>query len=101
MIDTLEKANIHDIEFARALGMDEGDVERLSLHQMKNEMHNKAFKMRQDNETISQEESNVLNARLGEIIDKLIDYDYDPMNDYIIDFNSFVLENGYYNNFCW
>lgn len=68
---------------------------------MKNEMHTKAFKMREENKTITQEEADALNRRLREIIDSLMEFDYDPMCDYIIDFNSFVKENEYYNKFCW
>jgi len=101
MIDILEKATIQDLGFAKALGIDESEVERISLFQMKNEMHNKAFDMRYNKQIISQEEANILNKRLEEIICKLTEFEYDIMEDYIIDFNSFVVSNEYYNKFCW
>lgn len=101
MIDILEKATIHDIGLAKTLGIDSREVERLSLYKMKNEMHIKAFRMRRNEETITQDEADSLNARLEEIIDNLIEYDYEPMEDYIIDFDNFVVGNEHYNKFYW
>lgn len=101
MIDKLEKINTQDIAFAISFGVDIKEVEKISLFKMKNEMHTKAFRMREENKTITQKEADALNSRLREIIDALMEFDYDPMCDYIVDFDSFVKENKYYNKFCW
>ncbi|MDD4779202.1 MAG: hypothetical protein PHT02_01170 [Tissierellia bacterium] len=102
MIDVLEKATIQDLALANAFGIDEDEVKRISLHQMKNEMHHKAFDMRHNNIIITQEEAYKLNKRLEEIKYILEEkYDYDGMSDYWIDFNSFVKENPCYNRFMW
>jgi precorrin-6B methylase 1 len=103
MVDKLEKMSIQDLAFAKELGMDINDVEELSLHQMKNEMFHKAFTMRDNKQVITQEEANLLNDKLNSIINELCstDYDYDPCEDYIVDFDCFVKENKQYNKFCW
>ncbi|MGU8834244.1 hypothetical protein ACV3UL_08080 [Clostridium perfringens] len=101
MFDSLEKLNVHDLQMANALGIDSDEAKYISLSQMKIEMHRKAFKMREDEITITQEEADELNKKLKFIVDKLMDYDYDPMSDYLVDFDSFVKENEYYNTFAW
>jgi len=101
MLDNFEETDIQDSMFAKALGIGLEEVERLSLNQLKNELHNKAFKLRDNNETLTQEEDNCLNETLQGILYQLIEFDYDIAEDYIINFNSFVKENKYYNKFCW
>lgn len=97
----LEQVSIHEIALASAFRMGEYELERIYLYKMKNEMHNKAFGMRDKNITLTQEEANVLNKKLQVIIYRLEDFDYDAAMDYIVDFDSFVIENSYYNTFCW
>lgn len=101
MIDTLEKVTIQDLVFANALGVEKSEVEKVNLFRMKNEMFNLAFNMRDKNQVISEEKANELNHRLYEIIDMLMEHGYEPLEDYIIDFNSFVTDNENYNKFCW
>lgn len=101
MIDTLEKMNIQDLAFAKVFNMDITEVEVLSLHQMKNEMHNKAFRMRENKTIITQHEADKLNKRLDSIISELENRDVDTSSDYMINFDSFVPENEYYNRFAW
>lgn len=102
MIDKFKNIAIQDISLANALNIKDSEIKRLNLFQMKNQMFNKAFKMRDNNITISQGEANKLNRELKEIIDTLEkEYDYDAMQDYIVDFDSFVESNSYYNTFCW
>ena len=102
MIDKLEKMDAQELALAKALGMDISEVEGLSLHQMRLEFQRKAFKMRDNTETITQKEANQLNNQYQEIIRELEEFhDYDQMCDYIVDFDSFVVENEQYNRFCW
>lgn len=63
-----EDVSIQDLAFAKALGIPEKEVRELSLHQMRIKMQRKAFQMRDNNETITQEEANILNNRLNEIL---------------------------------
>lgn len=75
---------------------------RLELRQAKNELHNMAFKFREENKNITQEHADKLNNSLEKIIDELVcDYKYDMCSDYYVDFNSFVIGSSYYNKFAW
>lgn len=102
MSKILEDENLQDFRFGEDWEDDNDEVEKyLKLHQMKNEMFNKAFNMRRNNVTISQEEADELNKILDDIINQLVGYNYEPMLDYIVNFNSFVVDNEHYKNFCW
>lgn len=83
----------------RALNIRENDGIR--LNRLKNEMREKAFKLRYDNETLSQEEADKLNAKLSDIIGGLMGYGYMPEDDLLIDFDNFVPESKHYQQFCW
>jgi len=62
----------------------------------------KAFGMRHDDVTITQEEADELNKQFQEIINYLeCNGSYDYMEDYIIDFDSFVKDNESFRRFCW
>lgn len=102
MIDKLENTTIQDLAFAKAFGFDMKDLERLDIHKQKNQMQNLAFKMQIKKETITQEEANRLNEKYNEIVSLLEnEYDVDLSCDYMINFNSFVPENSYYNRFAY
>lgn len=101
-IDTMEEASLQDLVLAQAFGISQKEVEAMSLHQMKNKMHNLAFDYRYKNIDISAERAKELNERLEEIILKLEEVsDYDAGVDFIMDFNNYVVGHPYYHRFCW
>lgn len=91
-----------EVEIGKMLGIDDNRIKELDLAKEKNKLFNKAFRMREDGETIPQEEADKLNNLLYCIQSKLeLCSDYHMAIDYIINFNSFVKDNEYYNVFAW
>ena len=87
---------------AEVLGISEEKAKELELSKRKNELFHLAFKLRENNTQIEQEEADKLNKLLFEIQYDLEAYSsYDMSIDYYINFDSFVLDNEYYNHFAW
>ena len=94
--------NKMNLILAEVLGISEEKAKELELSERKNELFNLAFKWRENNTQIEQEEADKLNKLLFEIQYDLEAYSsYDMSIDYYINFNSFVLDNEYYNHFAW
>ena len=94
--------NKMNLMFAEVLGISEEKAKELELSERKNELFHLAFKLRENNAQIEQEEADKLNKLLFEIQYNLEAYSsYDMSIDYYINFNSFVLDNQYYNHFAW
>ena len=100
-MEKFKAMNNQEVEFAKQLGISEDMVKQLDLYSYKNVLHQRAFHMRDRGETITQEEADKLNNELQEVIRKLEDCGYDAMQDYMVDFDSFVIGNDYYNRFAW
>ena len=94
--------NKMNLMLAEVLGISEEKAKELELSERKNELFNLAFKWRENNTQIEQEEADKLNELLFEIQYNLEACgSYDMSIDYYINFNSFVLDNKYYNHFAW
>ena len=94
--------NKMNLMLAEVLGISEEKAKELELSERKNELFHLAFKWRENNTQIEQEEADKLNKLLFEIQYDLEAYSsYDMSIDYYINFNSFVLDNEYYNHFAW
>lgn len=68
---------------------------------VKNKLHNRAFTLRDQHKTLTQQEADELNFKLNVAIQELQELGYDPLSDYIVNFNSFVPANTEYNRFMW
>lgn len=72
------------------------DSEKVELYRMKKVLVNKAFELKNNHTDITQDEATNLNNLHEALINQLAEYGYNPLNDYIIDFNSFVKDNEEY-----
>ena len=94
--------NKMNLMLAEVLGISEEKAKELELSERKNELFHLAFKWRENNKQIEQEEADKLNKLLFKIQYDLEAYSsYDMSIDYNINFDSFVLDNEYYNHFAW
>lgn len=90
-IDKLEEATVQDKILAQGLGIEGGEVERLSLFRMKNKLQFYAWKLEKEKIKISKEEADSLNDKLQQIIYHLEnDHNVDLSADYWIDFNNYI-----------
>ena len=100
-------STINDIALMMTLtGKSRDEVEsQLNYDDMfreKCKLHNKAFEYQRKIVDISQEEANGLNKQLRTIVRYLEENGhYDEMEDYMVNFDSFVPTNSYYRRFSY
>lgn len=98
----MENITINDVNLGLALGMTFEEIMELDLHQSRILLQRKAFELRDNNETLSEEVADDLNKTLWQIQMELEQYgNYDGSIDYIVDFTSFVKGHKNYGSFCW